>query len=114
MCGKIKRQLYATVCECEIRSNQILDGRSVAAFWLPNVQKMTIKTWKNYQTAHQNDRFNALRLHKLNPACFCYDSKPAKLHKARWRMSDSTSQLSSRAATEIGQVRVVFKSDQAQ
>ena len=32
-----------------------------------------------------NDGFNALRLccSKLNPACLCYDSKPAKLHKAR-------------------------------
>ena len=57
---------------------------------------------------------NWLYCSKFNPACLCYDSKPAKLHKARWRMSDSTSQLSSRAATEIGQVRVVFKSDQAQ
>ena len=28
-------------------SNQILHGRSVAVFWLSNVQKMTIKTWKN-------------------------------------------------------------------
>ena len=28
-------------------SNQILRGRSVAMFWLSNVQKMTIKTWKN-------------------------------------------------------------------
>ena len=39
-----------------------------------------------YQTAHQNDGFHALRLccSKCNPACLCYDSKPAKLHKARW------------------------------
>ena len=40
-----------------------------------------------YQTAHQNDGFPALRLccSKCNPACLCYDSKPAsKLHKARW------------------------------
>ena len=38
-----------------------------------------------YQTAHHNDGFNALRLccSKLNPACLCYDPKPAKLHKAR-------------------------------
>ena len=28
-------------------SNQILHGRSVAVFWLSNVQKMIIKTWKN-------------------------------------------------------------------
>ena len=39
-----------------------------------------------YQTAHQNDGFNALRLYwsKLNPACLRYDSKPAKLHKTWW------------------------------
>ena len=38
-----------------------------------------------YQTAHQNDGFNALRLYcsKLNHACLCYDSKPAKVPKAR-------------------------------
>ena len=38
-----------------------------------------------HQTAHQNDGFNALGFYcsKLNPACLCYDSKPAKLHKAR-------------------------------
>ena len=28
-------------------SNQILHGRLVAVFWLSNVQKMIIKTWKN-------------------------------------------------------------------
>ena len=41
---------------------------------------------RKYQTAHQNDGFNALRLYcsKLNPACLCYDSKQAKLHKVRW------------------------------
>ena len=47
MYNKIKCELYATDCECEICSNQILHGRSVAVFWLSNVQKMTIKTWKN-------------------------------------------------------------------
>ena len=47
-----------------------------------------------YQTAHQNDGFNALRLccSKLNPVCLCYDSKP------QGTMSDSTSQHSSRTA----------------
>ena len=47
-----------------------------------------------YQTAHQNDGFNAFRLcccSELNPACLCCDSKPGT-------MSDSTSQPSSRAA----------------
>ena len=27
--------------------NQILQDRLLAVFWLSNVQKMTIKTWKN-------------------------------------------------------------------
>ena len=47
MYNEIKRELYASDRECEISSNQILHGRSVAVFWLSNVQKMTIKTWKN-------------------------------------------------------------------
>ena len=47
MYNEIKRELCATCRECEICSNQILHGRSVAAFWLSNVQKMTIKTRKN-------------------------------------------------------------------
>ena len=51
-----------------------------------------------YQTAHQNDGFNALRLYcsKLNPACLCYDSQGSKTSQGT--MSDSTSQPSSRTA----------------
>ena len=39
-----------------------------------------------FQTAHQNDEFNALSLYcsKLNPACLCFDSNPAKLYKVIW------------------------------
>ena len=53
--------------------------------WLSNVQKIPFKLGRMYLTAHQDDGFNALRLccSKLNPACLCFDSKPAKLHKAR-------------------------------
>ena len=49
MYNEIKRELslYARDRECEICSNQILHGRSVAVFWLSNVQNMTIKTCKN-------------------------------------------------------------------
>ena len=49
-------------------------------------KKWPFKLGRMYQTAHQNDAFNALWLccSKLSPACLCYDSKPAKLHKARW------------------------------
>ena len=66
--------------------NQILHGRSVAVFGCQMFKKWPFKLGRMYQTAHQNDGFNALRLccSKLNPACLCYDSKPAKLHKARW------------------------------
>ena len=54
-------------------SNQILHGRSVAVFWLSNVQKMTIKTWRMYQ--RQLTRMMdliPLRLNCINstlPAC---------------------------------------------
>ena len=66
--------------------NQILHGRSVAVFGCQMFKKWPFKLGRMYQTAHQNDGLNALRLccSKLNPACLCYDSKPAKLHKARW------------------------------
>ena len=47
MYNEIKREVYATDHECEFCSNQILHGRSVAVFSLSNVQKVTIKTWKN-------------------------------------------------------------------
>ena len=40
MYNKIKRELYDTDSECF--ENQILHGRSVAVFWLSDVQKMTI------------------------------------------------------------------------
>ena len=66
-------------------SNEILHGRSVAVLWLSNVQKMTMKLERMYSTPHQKDGFNVLRRYcsKLNPACLCHDSKPAKLQKAR-------------------------------
>ena len=47
MYDEIKRELYTRDRECEICSKQILHGRSVAVFWLSNVQNMNIKTWKN-------------------------------------------------------------------
>ena len=59
------------------------------ADWLPcfgcqMFKKSSLKHGTMYQTAHQNDGFNALRLYcsELNPACLYYDSKSAKLHKA--------------------------------
>ena len=83
MYNKIKRELYATDCEC-------FEIKFYTADWLPcfgcqMFKKGPFKLGRMYQTAHQNDGFNALRLccSKLNPACLCYDSKPAKLHKAR-------------------------------
>ena len=80
---------------------------------------LAVKCSKNdhqnlYQTAHQNDGFNALWLYcsKLNPACSCYDFKPAKLRKARWAIQRNFS--TNFSDCQIWQVRVTFKSDQAQ
>ena len=40
-----------------------------------------------YQTAHQNDGFNALRLccSKLNSACLCYDQQNFTRHDERFK-----------------------------
>ena len=83
MCNKIKRELYATDCKCfEIKSNTV---DQLLCFGCQMFKKWPFKLGRMYQTAHQNDGFNALWLccSKLNPACLCYDSKPAKQHKAR-------------------------------
>ena len=46
MYNKIKRELYATDCECfEIKFYTA--DRLPAVFWLSNVQKMTFQTWRN-------------------------------------------------------------------
>ena len=99
MHNKIKRELYATDCECfEIK---FYTADRSPCFGCQMFKKWPFKLGRMYQTAHQNDGFNALRLccSKLNPACLWYDSKPAKLHdhKARWA-NHSTSQSSSRTA----------------
>ena len=84
MFNKIKRELYATDCECfEIKFYTVA---RLPCFGCQIFKKWPFKLGRMYQTAHQNDAFNALWLccSKLSPACLCYDSKPAKLHKARW------------------------------
>ena len=84
MYNKIKRELYATDGECfEIK---FYTADRLPCFGCQMFKKWPLKLGRMYQTAHQNIRFNVLRLHcsKLNPACLCYDCKPAKLHKARW------------------------------
>ena len=84
MYNKIKRELYATDCDCfEIK---FYTADRLPCFGCQMFTKWSFKLGRMYQTAHQNDGFNVLRLccSKLNPACLCYDSKPAKLHKARW------------------------------
>ena len=100
--NKTKRELYASDCECFKRPI----GCRVLA--VKCSKKWPFKLGRMYQTAHQNDRFHALRLccSKLNPACMCYDSTPAKHHKARWAI-----QLLNHL---LGLVHVTFKSDQAQ
>ena len=83
--NEIKRELDATE-SLRMFWNQTFHCRSVAVFDCQMFKKWWLKLGRMYQTAHQNDGYNALRLYcsKLNPACLCYDSKPAKLHKARW------------------------------
>ena len=84
MYNKIKRELYATDCECfEIK---FYTADRLPCFGCQMFKKWPFKLGRMYQTARQNDGFHALRLccSKLNPACLCYDSKPAKLYKARW------------------------------
>ena len=80
MYSKIKRELYATCFE--IKFYPVAAG----ILAVKCSKKWPLKLGRTYQTAHQNDGFNALRLYcsKLNPACLCYDSKPANLHMARW------------------------------
>ena len=84
MYNKIKSELYATDGEC-------FEIQFYTADWFPCFGCQMFKKWplklgRMYQTAHQNIRFNVLRLYysKLNPACLCSDSKPVNLHKARW------------------------------
>ena len=104
--NKIKRELYSTECECfEIK---FYTADRLPCFGCQMFQKWPIKLGRMYQTAHQNDGFNALRLccSKPNPACLCYDSKPARLHKAQWAI-----QLLNHL---LGLVHGTFKSDQVQ
>ena len=81
---KIKHELYATDCKCFKIKFYMADR--LRCFGCQMFKKWPLKLGRMHQTAHQNDGFNALQLNcsKLHPACLCYDSKPAKLHKARW------------------------------
>ena len=107
MYNKIKRELYATDCECfEIK---FYTADRLPCFGCQMFKKWPFKLGRMYQTAHQNDGFNALRLccSKLNPACLCYDSKPAKLHKARWaiQLLNHLLRLPNRASSRYFQER---------
>ena len=93
MYNKIKHELYATDCECfEIK---FYTADRLPCFGCQMFKKWPFKLGRMYQTAQQNDGFNALRLccSKLNPACLCYDSKTSQ-----GTMGDSASQPSSRTA----------------
>ena len=60
MCNKIKRELYATDCECfEIK---FYTADQLPCFSCQMFKKWPFKLGRIYQTAHQNDGFNALRL----------------------------------------------------
>ena len=45
MYNKIKRELYAT--DCIFFEIKFYTADQLPVFWLSNVQKMAIKTWKN-------------------------------------------------------------------
>lgn len=75
-------------------------------------KKWPLKLGRMYQTAHQNDGFNALRLNCINstlPACAMIPNQQNfTRHDERFNFSTIFS------GCQIGQVRVTFKSDQAQ
>ena len=79
-----KRELYAT--DCKSIKIKFYTADQLPCFGRQIIEKWSLNLGRMNQTAHQHDGFNALRLYcsKLDPACLCYDSKPAKLHKARW------------------------------
>ena len=93
MYNKIKRELYATDCKCFEIKFYMADR--LPCFGCQMFKEWPFKLGRMYQTAPQNDGFNALRrcCSKLNHAFLCYDSKPAN---TMITMSNSTSQPSSR------------------
>ena len=90
MYSKIKSELYATDCQCfEIKFYTADQLPSV--FGLSNVQKMTIKTYKNVSDSSPD--FTAVN--STLPACAII---PNQQNFTRHDEPDSTSQPSSRAA----------------
>ena len=83
MYNKIKRELYATDCECFEIKFYTADRLPCLAVKCSKNDHLNLEECTRQLTRMMD--FNALRLccSKLNPACLCYDSKPAKLHKAR-------------------------------
>ena len=79
-------------------SNQILHGRSAAVFWLSNVQKMIIKTWKNVlDSSPEWWIYCPLTLLRWTQPCLLvlwFQSSKT----SQGTMSDSTSQPSSRTS----------------
>ena len=84
--------LKITLCTIKLNANcecfeiKFYTTDRLPCFGCQMFKKWPFKLARMYQTAHQNDGFNALRLcwSKLNPVCLCYDSKPAKLHRVLW------------------------------
>ena len=93
--------------------NQILNSRSVACFGCQIFKKWPLHLGRMYQTAYENVGFNALRFHcsKLNrlPACAMI---PNQQNFTRQDERFNFSTIFS--GCQIGQVHVIFKSDQAQ
>ena len=65
-----------------------------------------------YQTAHQNDGFNALRLNRINSTLLACAMIPNQQNFTRHDERFNFSTIFS--GCQIGQVRITFKSDQTQ
>lgn len=112
MYNEIKRELYATDCECESVQIKLYTADRLPCFCCQLFKKWLLKLGRMYQTAHQNDGFNVLRLNCINstlPACAMI---PNQQNFTRHDEPFNFSTIFS--GCQIGQVRITFKSDQAQ
>ena len=102
MYNKIKRELYATDCEIKFDT-----ANQLPVFWLSNVQKMK----KDVQLTRMMDLMPSdfTALNSTLPACAMIPNQQNfTRHDERFSISTIFSDC------QIGQVRVSFKSDQAQ
>ena len=87
-------------------------GDRLLCFGYQMFKKWPLKLGRMYETAHQNDGFNALQVNCINstlPACAVIPNQQNfTMHDERFNFSTIFS------GCQIGQVCVTFKSDQAQ